>query len=131
MNQSNARARPSSNGAAREESLEAIARRRRSVRVETPRVETRRVEVSREDRCETTLIAAREFSTRANPSVRASPSTVRARRRRATLDMRERDALLFEATLAERVGRAEGADDVSTRRFATFDASRDDAWTDA
>jgi len=58
---------------------------------------------------------AREFSPRANPSLDARlPRPVRARRRRATLDMRERDALLFEATLAERVGRAEGA--VTCRR---------------
>lgn len=111
MNESNARARPSSNGAAREESLEAIAQRPRSP-FASPRVETRRVEVSREDECETTLIAAR-----ANPSLDARESIsrpVRARRRRATLDMRERDALLFQATLAERVGRAEGA--VTCRR---------------
>jgi hypothetical protein len=59
LNESNARARPSSNGAAREESLEAIARRRRSP------FASPRVEVSREDECETTLIAARANSRRA------------------------------------------------------------------
>ncbi len=49
--------------------------------------------------------------------------------------MRERDALLFEATLAERAGRAEGAmtcrRDFSRLFGCIALASRDDAWTDA
>ena len=55
---------------------------------------------------------AREFDARKiRPRVSLDPF---ARGDDAALDMRERDALLFEATLAERVGRAESA--VTCRR---------------
>jgi len=85
-----------------------IARVERSAR-STPRAIDRvaRVDVSREDRRNDTRRRARDSSRTTRPTL------VSASTRATTRDMDERKALLFQATLAERAERAEGARDAT------------------